>query len=238
MNHKKLPYLRKLKKIDDVTFWEVDGEYIRTKIGKDFNNYGHQHMYHHRFPFIPKNEIWIDKEMAPGETNYYIENCVTTRLLMRQGFSYSDAVYRAGLKEKKERAKSELAQKTKAEKEKIHTIPPELYKKLLKTYSSRPIETWVVNGEIVRDLYLVDFTEGGHHFVYGFVPKNQIWVDDDVKSRERKFVIFHELHERALMAKGMDYLPAHELSWRAEKRARRFPALTYFKIKRELKKNK
>jgi hypothetical protein len=77
-------------------------------------------------------------------------------------------------------------------------------KKFLKSYSKNGVEVWIVNGELVRFFFFIDFTEGGHGFVYPFVPKNEVWLDDDLNPRERKFVLLHELHERNLMSKWMN----------------------------------
>ncbi|MBU4453287.1 hypothetical protein KKH24_03430, partial [Patescibacteria group bacterium] len=73
-----------------------------------------------------------------------------------------------------------------------------------------------VRGELVRDIYFIDFTEGGHEFVYDFVPKTEVWIDDDITRGERKFIILHELHERALMAEGKKYPEAHASASRIE----------------------
>ena len=41
--------------------------------------------------------------------------------------------------------------------------------------------------------------------VYNFIPKNEIWIDDDLYKKEIPFVLIHELHERWLMSKGWKY---------------------------------
>ena len=74
----------------------------------------------------------------------------------------------------------------------------------MKKYSGE-VKIWVVNGELVRDLFFLDFTEGGHDLIYPFVPKNEVWIDDDVSPKELKFILLHELHERNLMIKGWTY---------------------------------
>jgi Mn-dependent DtxR family transcriptional regulator len=68
---------------------------------------------------------------------------------------------------------------------------------------------WVIRGDLVRDFYFIDFTEGGHDKVYHFVPEKEVWLDDDLNPRERKFVLLHELHERHLMSQGWPYHKAH-----------------------------
>ncbi len=42
----------------------------------------------------------------------------------------------------------------------------------------------------------IDFTAGGHDYVYEFVPENEVWIDDDIAEAERGYVLVHELHER------------------------------------------
>ena len=101
----------------------------------------------------------------------------------------------------------------------------------MKKYSSNKIKVWVVDGELVRDKYFIDFTEGGHEFVYKFVPKGEVWLDDDLSKRERKFILLHEVHERNLMSKGFKYPEAHHSSSVIEHYCRRRP----WKIKKHLR---
>jgi hypothetical protein len=80
-----------------------------------------------------------------------------------------------------------------------------------------------VNGRLVRSVFDIDYTEGGHDYVYEFVPANEVWIDDAVEEPERPFVLLHELHERNLMAKGWPYSKAHADSSRIEYRCRHYP---------------
>ena len=75
---------------------------------------------------------------------------------------------------------------------------------------------WLIDGRLVRSIFDVDFTEGGHGLVYDFVPKNEIWIDDDLSAKERPFVILHELYERSRMARGLAYNQAHKKASRLE----------------------
>ena len=69
----------------------------------------------------------------------------------------------------------------------------------------------------------IDFTEGGHDYVYEFVPENEVWIDDDIAEKERGYVLLHELHERNRMARGWLYNKAHAESSRLEYRCRHHP---------------
>ncbi|MDD5012654.1 MAG: hypothetical protein PHQ66_03375 [Candidatus Nanoarchaeia archaeon] len=204
----KKPYVKKFSKIANFTVWIVDGKYIRDNIDEEFTNFGQ----HYRFNFIPKDELWIDREGVPGEEKFYINYLLAENRFMAKGISYSNAVDKANIIEKKERKKDYLMKKgietQKRAKEDIEFV----HKNLLEKYSNKKVKVWIVDGEAVRDLFYVDFTEGGHGYVYPFVPKDEVWIDDDLTPREIKFVLLHELHERALMAGGMEYDTAHKSS--------------------------
>jgi hypothetical protein len=96
----------------------------------------------------------------------------------------------------------------------------------------------VVDGELVRDLYYIDFTEGGHDKVYKFVPPKEVWIDDDVSPAERKFILLHELHERHLMDLGWTYDKAHPDSSRIEFDGRRHPDKMDARLRAEIEINR
>lgn len=223
-------YIKKYIKIGKFTVWIVNGNYIRKNINEEFTNFGQ----HYRFNFIPKNEFWIDKEYGgDNEKGYFIEHLLVENKLMAKGMCYAKAVGIAEQAEKNERKKSETIKK---ELNEIFSniIIKKIHKKLLKEYSGK-LKVWIVNGRIVRDLFYIDFTEGGHDKVYNFVPKNEIWIDDDLSQKERKFVFLHEIHERNLMAKGICYNSAHRESSKIEHFCRLAPRETEKKIEQELK---
>lgn len=225
-------HLKTLENIDDFTVWEVDGKYIRDHVNREFTNFGQ----HYRFPFIPVHEFWIDHECTPGETDFFINHLIVEWHLMRSGNDYDMALAAGDLIEKKERAKSAAMLKAKNEIRSLHTkIPPELYRQRLSKFTSGDV--WVVSGELVRDLFFIDFTEGGHHFVYDFVPLKEVWIDDDLSVGERPFVILHELHERYLMYKGLNYGQAHRSSSIIEYKCRTNPKLLARFLREEEQKN-
>ena len=86
--------------------------------------------------------------------------------------------------------------------------PKKIYIRLLR--SEKNINIWLVNGTYVRNNCFIDFTMGGHDQVYNFIPKNEIWIDNDLKECERDYVIIHELRERANMLNGDNYEKAHD----------------------------
>ena len=225
------PYIKVLDKIDDFTVWQVDGMYIRNNLNREFTNFGQ----HFRFQFIPVHEFWIDKEYGTDESAFFISHMILEWYLMHEGKSYDYAIERADTLEASERKKysrplADLNGKTLGEKP-----PKDLYRE--KIYQADNLAVWVVNGELVRDLYFIDFTEGGHEFVYDFVPKGEVWIDDDLNPDERYFVLLHELHERALMHAGDDYFKAHNSSSAIEYKCRKNPQLLETLLTEEFSKN-
>lgn len=237
----KKPYLKLCRKIHQFEVWIVDGEFVRDNIDEEFTNFGQ----HYHFKFIPKNEFWIDKEHGLGsEIHYFIDHLLVEHRLMSRGLSYGKALDKADLIEKRERHKSKLFKKVQKHPLKM------VRRKLLKSYSGK-IDIWLVNGESVRDEYYVDFTEGGHDLVYHFIPRREVWIDDDLSAKERKFILLHELHERNLMSKSLKrkkkrifgkeletvYLKAHHSSSEIEYFCRHHPKQLDKKIMAEIEKS-
>jgi hypothetical protein len=226
----KKPYLKKFSEVGDFSVYLVDGKFIRTNLDEEFTNFGQ----HFRLKFIPKNEFWIDKESSPGEEKYFIDHLLVEYKLMKSGMSYKKAITKAGAVEQSERKKSKKL-KPLLKIKNYETLLAKIHKKKLRGYG-KDINVWVISGEKVRGLFYIDFTEGGHEFVYNFVPKSEVWIDDDISSKERKFVLLHEIHERNLMAKGMCYDDAHKSSSKIEYHCRRNPRDLNKFLKKELTK--
>lgn len=80
----------------------------------------------------------------------------------------------------------------------------------------------LVDGNLVRRRYYMDFNYGGHDLVYGpgnktypsvtFIPRNQVWLDALVSPEALAPTLFHELIERALMVQGKSYGEAHQIA--------------------------
>ena len=88
------------------------------------------------------------------------------------------------------------------------------------------VTVWLVNGKYVREHFYLDFTQGGHGYVYDFIPLNEVWIDDDLSTDERPYVIAHEFYERALMKEGVTYDTAHTAANVVEKSARHITRLS------------
>ena len=210
--------LRKIGKRGKFEIWEVDGNLIRTELEKEFTNFG-QHFQFHR---IPKYEFWLDRENAPDERNFFIDHLLLEWSKMKEGATHREAIVAADDREMKERIKA-LGDKRFSLKTEDKLLP-QVYKRKLKN-TKKGIQVYLIDGKLVRTLFYIDFTEGGHDLVYKFVPENQVWIDNDIVPKERKYIIIHELYERSLMRRGLTYNQAHEkasaLEWECRHRQKK-----------------
>jgi hypothetical protein len=206
----KHPYVKKITERDSLVVWAVDGAYIRSHIDEEFTNFGQ----HYRYKYIPENEFWIDLGTRSDEWHFFIDHLLVEHRLMQGGKSYEEAIVEGDKEERKERRRARDLSRTTNHGQKLaegKDVHVRLWKKL-----KSGLSVWIVNGRLVRSIFDIDFTAGGHDYVYEFVPQNEIWIDDDIEEAERGFVLLHELHERNRMASGWDYDKAHAESSRLE----------------------
>jgi len=213
----KKPYLKKLDQIANITVWIVDGQYVRGRIDEEFTNFGQ----HYRYPYIPETEFWIDEEAEDDEQTFFLEHLLVERQLMAQGVSYAEALAAADRAERRERRRAGDIRKVTLQGRQLPD-PKAVHERLWKTLENGT-KVWIVNGRLVRSVFDVDFTAGGHDHVYEFVPQGEVWMDSDIEEKERGFVLLHELHERNRMAEGVPYNKAHNESSRLEFRCRHQP---------------
>jgi len=212
-----LPYLRCLEKRGGLSIWVVDGDYVRKNIDEEFSNFGH----HWTIEEIPEGEIWLDEEGHPDEQHFFVRHALVERKLMQRGKGYEQARVAADNVEREMRSRAGDLGRARHGKEQVK--PEVCHERLWKALTGG-VHVWFVDGRLVRSVFDIEFTEGGHDYVYEFVPPDEVWIDDDLHEDERGFVLFHELHERNLMAGGMDYDTAHADSSRLERHYRNHPA--------------
>lgn len=213
----KPPYLAKAEEHEDIEVWVVDGSYIRGHIDEEFTNFGQ----HYRYRYIPANEFWIDREAKNDEMRFFIDHLLVEHRLMAKGMAYGKAIEEADCAERKERRRAgDLGRLTHHGRQlpDSRDVHERLWKKL-----ENGLSVWIVNGRLVRSVFDIDFTAGGHDYVYEFVPENEIWIDNDIEESERGYVLLHELHERNRMAQALPYSKAHAESSRIEYRCRHHP---------------
>jgi hypothetical protein len=222
----KPPYIKKVDQCGRITIWVVDGTYVRSHLDEEFTNFGQ----HYSFKCIPKDEFWLDKEAKEDEQAFFIDHLLVEYRLMEKGDSYDAALEAADKREMAERKKVGDIKKIAPEGNlpdpaKVHV---RLWKKL-----ENGVSVWIVDGRLVRSVFDIDFTEGGHDYVYEFVPQDEVWIDNDLEEPERPYVLLHELHERNLMAKGWTYSKAHDESSRIEYYCRHNPEKLHMELAKE-----
>ena len=217
MERFKAPYLQRDERRGEIQIWTVDGSYIRGHIDEEFTNFGQ----HYRYPYIPENEFWIDQEACHEECRFFIDHLLVEHDLMAKGVLYENALIAADRVERRERRRAgDMTKATRHGKwlPDANSAHDHLWKKL-----ENGISVWIVNGRMIRSVFDIDFTAGGHDHVYEFVPEKEIWIDDAIIEQERGYVLLHEMHERNRMATGIPYSEAHAESSRLESRCRHHP---------------
>lgn len=182
------PYIRYLGSRSGFKVYLVDGSWIRDNEEIEFTNFGS----YKDFPLlIPKRELWLDREFSPGEREYFLSRMLSEISLRSEGFE--EEAYESARRIEVSLRKSS---------------GKDVKKSLWKVVDGFAV--WIVDGEEVRDRYYVDWTQGGHFWRYPFIPKSEIWIDDDLAKEERADVLAHELSEVVFMRDGgMDYDTAH-----------------------------
>ncbi len=213
-----------LRKIGEYSIYLVNDFAIRnTSLShEEFTNFA----IHDDFPdIIPKNQIWISKKETVREREFYILNCLRRYELLKSGSS-SGRAYDLSLRyEKQMRARYDEIPPPRSSSPSQHPVmhetsqhphpPNEIYKKYLKDF--RGYTVYMVNQELVQDLYKIDFVDGGNPSVYHWIPEGEIWIADALAKTEIRFVLWHEYVECQLMKqKGLTYDQAHELASKQE----------------------
>lgn len=160
---------------------------------------------HDDFPrHIKKNEIWIDDSIKLKEIPAILKGLSVRLSKIENGESNSYEKAIAAERKKRNRHKEKL-------KKKKHMT--------IKDYSGK-IEVYLVSGKAVRDNYKTDFSQGGHGYVYDWIPKNEIWIEDEEKD-EMAPILAHEYIEMVLMKEsGWRYSKAHEMASDIEQKLR------------------
>ncbi|TSA26505.1 MAG: hypothetical protein D4R68_07245 [Ignavibacteriales bacterium] len=195
--------------------WIVDGLIIRREIYPEFLYGGNNE----RYPFIPRNEIWIDHAISAEEFSYTLAHELHERNLMAtQGMSYSNA-HDSSLALERRMRKNDFKIAKEHEKlipkvsptdcdgiKQIVELPDSI---ILQNIYHQKIEVrngvsiWIVDGAAVRRGIYPDFGLSGNDLAYKFIPTKEIWIDGNISCEETEFSILCELKEREFIDKGM-----------------------------------
>ena len=211
-------YIKKIGKRGRIAIWIVDGEKVRRNLDEEFTNFAE----HFCYPVVPEYEFWLDREAKPDERRFFIDHMLAEWRALKNGLPFLKALKLADAKEQSERKRTKdlkkiLDRRGVPSAKKVHS-------KLLG--KAGKLSVWLVDGRLVRSDFDINFTEGGHDFVYNYVPKNEVWIDNDIMPEERPYVLLHELFERVQMGRGLTYNQAHsrasQLEWKARHNEKEF----------------
>jgi len=110
--------------------------------------------------------------------------------------------------------------------------------KLIFADKATGLNVWLVDGKKVREQFNEDFIGGGHHYVYDFIPENDIWLENTLVKAEVPFFLLHELHEANEMRSGVEYEKAHNEASAVEQSARQLPQNVKQMLREELEQRK
>jgi hypothetical protein len=171
----------------------------------------------HDQKFVPKHQIWISDKVSDKDRFFYINNALAQLRKMEEGKSCSEAYdYAIKLERKLREQVDHIEFQPHADGDQI---PKAVYKAKYGEMNDggEQIPVWIINGEMVRDLYRTDYVEGGHGYVYRWIPKSEIWIEDCVREEEIPYILIHEFVERELMKyQHMKYAQAHSIAAKVE----------------------
>jgi len=176
----------------------VNGADIRNTTDTDFAGFSTSNY----SPLVPKGAVWMEQYLKPEKD--LMLHIIETEKKFRQ---FKDA-------------------RTFLEKEARKRGPCPPFAKKRERRSGRTL-VWV-DGATVRKFLDPYFFLGGHDLVYSYIPKNEIWIDALNYSNDQQFTIIHELKERVLMARGMEYHSAHDYALAEERHYRRKAGVARF----------
>jgi hypothetical protein len=202
--------------------WIVDGYKVRHTIYNSFLYGGNDQ----RYPFNPKNEIWIDNALSCEEFEMTLIHELNERHLMAKfGWTYlkaHDSSLQLEVKTRRlyegicrahEAGLSKVGVTDHDNTKEIKDIPDSIqlqniYRLPLGTRNG--ISIWIVDGYMVRKNIFPDFGFSGNDLSCHFIPSKEIWIDGQISCEETEYSIGIEMMERQEMLKGKPYSDAYE----------------------------
>ena len=207
-----MPNIKKkfLRLQDGYEIYTVDEDAIRniSLCSEEFTNWGiHEDI--RLSNLIPEDEVWVSEEYNENEREKYIETAITVSRSVKSGMSFNDAYNNAIEKEREER---ELENQTNCD-----NVPDKVYVRSLGDIvideDEFTLSGFLVDGDFVRDHFKTDFVEGAHGYVFPWIPKDEVWIESNLKEEDVRFVMFHEVFELLMMRDfNMPYERAHDMA--------------------------
>jgi hypothetical protein len=230
---------RFVQTVEGYDVYTVDAFAIRNAAQPDeeFDNIA----VHDDFPdIIPEGAIWTAQSTWRKEGRFFVANAVAELKALEARKSKSDA-YDVGIAAEQRLREQETGIKYRDGRP-HRKVPDEIYvRRYCELHDEKETtEVWIVAGHLVRCYYKTDYTEGGHGYVYPWIPRGQIWIERSIDEAEIPYILAHEYIESRLMRDdGLEYDKAHELCSEMEfdlrmgKSRAKFPGLSRRKLKKE-----
>ena len=194
--------------------YTVNGEKVRD-IAEQDEEFGLSSSYFYFPKLIPKNEIWIEDDVKGEEQFVLIQSELYKIKLIESGMDKWEAYHQSEKIEKGYREELNLSKKSPEKTNKKGD--DDLYVKKYCKINSDDIQVWLVDAKKVRNKFKSDFMEGGHGYVYKWIPNDEIWIENGIKEHEVPFILLHEFVERTLMKEEkMNYDKSHNISAKVE----------------------
>ena len=202
-----------------IKVYVVNGNAVRNS-SKEAQEFGLSSTHFALPTLVPQNEIWIEDDIKTEERGVLIHSALYQLSNIKKGMSIGKA-YDLQIKKEKDYRESILLSKKQPEKT-DKKADKNIYLKKYGHIKNEDIEVWLVAGEKVRNKYKCDYLEGGHGYVYDFVPNKEIWIEFGPNTEnEAPMILLHEFVERILMKyRDIKYDPAHEIAAKVEWKAR------------------
>jgi hypothetical protein len=188
----------------DISIYRVDGEQVRSiSNGLEEFNESASHMI---IDAIPENEGWVENTVTKEELPFVVFGLVSGMI---------SGNYDAGeLAEKAERYKVSPSQDGAS-----GTPDPNTY--IQKLGDIFGVKFYLIDANVVRNQYKVDFALGGNNGPYDWVPRDEIWLDAAIHPSELPYIALHEFYERhRMLQNGLTYDKAHAAASSVEWKAR------------------
>lgn len=209
----------------DCVLYTVNGYAVRNSNQRD-EEFGNFATYDEFPDCIGEREVWVSEKLALKEGVFFAANALA--YLAQVAAGAPNAAYDAGVAA--ERTLRESINGVAFRDGRPHKkVPDAIYLSEYVTLPDRKgaVSVRWVDGNLVRSYYKTDYTQGGHHYVYPWVPEQEIWVEDGVDHREIHLIVCHEYLERRLMRDAdLQYNRAHGIASALEFDLRKGEGLT------------
>ena len=93
-----------------------------------------------------------------------------------------------------------------------------IYVKKINTIGNYAV--WLMDGALIRKEINENFVKCADNNQFGFVPKNEFWIDEDLDPKEYPYFVDRFIYEKGLLDSGKNYTDADKEADNFEKKER------------------